>query len=121
MGGKHISGLYEVRSLNLWKCALAEVLATCLYIILACGSGLNFIDNPPSILHIAISTGFVVAVLASGFWEVSGGHFNPAVTLALTLNGTISLTRFFFYVTGQCIGSKLMFFRLAVLLFGHYS
>lgn len=102
--------IHELRPLNLWKCTFAELLTSCLYIILVCGAGLNIKDSPPSTLHIAISTGFVVAILASGFWEVSGGHFNPAVTLALTLNGTISLTRFFFYVTGQCAGGKLIFF-----------
>ena len=103
-------GLHELCSLNLWKCTFAELLASCLYIIFVCGAGLNIKDSPPSTLHIAISTGFVVTILASGFWEVSGGHFNPAVSVALTLNGTISAARLILYLTAQCVGSKYFFF-----------
>ena len=101
--------IHELRPLNLWKCTFTESLTSCLYIILVCGAGLNIKDSPPSTLHIAISTGFVVAILASGFWEVSGGHFNPAVTVVLTLNGTISAVRLIWYLTAQCVGSKYFF------------
>lgn len=99
-------GFHEVKKLNFWRAVLAEFLVSVIYIIIACGCGLSLSGSPPSHLHIALTVAFTVAVLASAFWDVSGGHFNPAVTLALLIKGDVSLTRFCFYVIAQCLGSK---------------
>ena len=114
MNFRKIIGLAELFSINTWRAVLAEILVSCLYIIIVCGAGLNIGNTNPSILHISITTGFTIAVLASGFWEVSGGHFNPVVSLALTLNGNISCTRLFLYTIAQSLGSKfdLYFFKV---------
>ena len=102
-----VVGLHELRSLNTWKGAAAESLGACFYVMLACGAGSNIADgHSPTILQKAITTGFVVTIMVSAFWEVSGGHINPAVSLASTLCGKISITRFFLYVIAQCAGSK---------------
>ncbi|XP_057289603.1 aquaporin-5-like [Hydractinia symbiolongicarpus] len=98
-------GFHEVKKLNFWRAVFAEFLVSVIYIIIACGCGLSLSGNAPSHLHIALTVAFTVAVLASAFWDVSGGHFNPVVTLALLIKGDVSLTRFCFYVFAQCLGS----------------
>ncbi|XP_072030854.1 LOW QUALITY PROTEIN: aquaporin-8-like [Amphiura filiformis] len=60
----------------------AEFIGTALYTFLACmavtGSG---------IFGIGIAHGFAMAALCTGFIEISGGQFNPAVSLASVLAG----------------------------------
>lgn len=58
---------------------------------------------------IAIGFGFGLALLA-GIWvvgHVSGAHFNPAVTLAMLLDGRISLSDAIGYWVGQFAGATV--------------
>ena len=41
----------------------------------------------PGLLGVALAHGLVLAVLVSALGPVSGGHFNPAVTLAIWIMG----------------------------------
>ena len=110
MRAKHIGnivGINEISTLNFWKAVLAEVVASAIYIIIVCGAGLHIPPfPPPSLLHMSLTVGFTVAVLASAFWNVSGGHFNPAVTFGLTISGKVSIVKCVFYVIAQCAGSE---------------
>ncbi len=58
---------------------------------------------------VAIAFGFGLALLAAlyAFGEVSGGHFNPAVSLAALLDGRINVDRFIQYVVAQSGGAVL--------------
>src|SRR5918999_5804434 len=51
-------------------------------------------DVSPSLLTIALAHGLVIAVMVSAFAHISGGHFNPAITLAffVTRRLAVSLT-----------------------------
>jgi len=99
-------GCREIITLNFWRSVLGEVIASFFYVLLSSGTGLHFLpDQTPSNLHIALTVGLTVGILASAFGEISGGHFNPAVSVALTLNGTISVLRCLFYIIAQCLGS----------------
>ncbi len=56
-----------------------------------------------------LSFGFGLALLAGlyAFGEVSGGHFNPAVSLGALLDGRLDPTRFVQYVLAQIAGALL--------------
>ena len=58
---------------------------------------------------IAIGFGFGLALLAGlyAFGEVSGGHYNPAVSLAMLLDGRMTVTDFIGYVIAQVGGAVL--------------
>lgn len=61
--------------------------------------------NPASILLIATSFGLAVMVGIICVGSNSGGHLNPAITLAFLCLGKIPLGRFLLYVIAQCLGS----------------
>jgi aquaporin Z len=56
---------------------------------------------------VVIALGFGLALLASlyAFGEVSGGHYNPAVSLGALLDGRISLVTFGLYLVAQVVGA----------------
>ena len=85
----------------------AEVLGTFTLVFGGCltiAASTNMGDG--SIPHIAIAFGFGLALLAGlfAFADVSGGHFNPAVSLAMWLSKRMSLKDMVSYWGAQAIG-----------------
>jgi MIP family channel proteins len=58
----------------------------------------------PGLLGVALAHGLALAVLVSSLGAVSGGHFNPAVTLAVWIMGKITPARAALYVVAQLVG-----------------
>jgi len=48
--------------------------------------------------------GLTIALLVASLGQISGGHFNPAVTLGVTISGAIHPLRAIFYVFFQLLG-----------------
>uniref|UniRef100_A0A5F9C0S5 Aquaporin-5 n=1 Tax=Oryctolagus cuniculus TaxID=9986 RepID=A0A5F9C0S5_RABIT len=69
------------------------------------GSALKWPSALPSILQIALAFGLAIGTLAQALGPVSGGHINPAITLALLVGNQISLLRAVFYVAAQLVGA----------------
>lgn len=63
------------------------------------------IPSVSTLLYISLSFGFSLAVCAWIFFRISGGLFNPAVTLALVLIGCLTYTRAAVVVLAQIIGA----------------
>lgn len=61
--------------------------------------------NPQVLMYIALSFAFSLAVNAWIFFRVSGGLFNPAVTLALCLVGAVPFARGGFVFIAQMLGA----------------
>ena len=57
------------------------------------------------ILGIALSIGCTVMALSFSIGHISGGHFNPAVTLGLVAGGRVSANSAPGYIIAQCIGA----------------
>ncbi|PYH85527.1 aquaporin rerated protein [Aspergillus uvarum CBS 121591] len=60
--------------------------------------------NPQSLLYISLSFGMSLLVVAWAFYRISGGLFNPAVTLGLSLAGTMPWLRCAFLLPVQILG-----------------
>ena len=58
----------------------------------------------PGLLGVALAHGLALAVLASALGAVSGGHFNPAVTLGVWIMGRITPVGAALYVVAQLVG-----------------
>jgi aquaporin Z len=57
------------------------------------------------ILGVAISIGLTVMALAFSIGHISGGHFNPAVTLGLVAGGRVKSGDAVGYILAQCLGA----------------
>jgi aquaporin Z len=54
---------------------------------------------------VALSVGFTVMALAYALGPISGGHFNPAVTLGLVAGGRFEASKSVGYIVAQCLGA----------------
>lgn len=93
---------------------IAELLGTFTLVFIGSVSILAAVAaNQPLVLVAAL--GFGLALLAGlyAFGEISGGHFNPAVSLAMLLSGRLDAGSFVRYVIAQFAGAILA--SLAVL------
>jgi aquaporin TIP len=73
------------------------------------------IDPAAALIVVALAHGIVLAVLVSALGAVSGGHFNPAVTLGVWLTGRIDWHRALAYVIAQLIGGLLAAWSLRLI------
>ena len=89
---------------------IAEAVGTFLFFFVGAGSvvlGDYLASNGatgPGLLGVALAHGLALAVLVSALGPVSGGHFNPAVTLAAWIMGKVAPVRAVGYVVAQLLG-----------------
>ena len=67
----------------------AEFLGTLILVLFGCGAAVLAADQVGQ-LGIALSFGFAIVALGYGLGPISGGHVNPAVSLAVFLAGRMS-------------------------------
>ncbi|CAH1794531.1 unnamed protein product [Owenia fusiformis] len=60
-----------------------------------------------SVVAIAFAHGLIFALLIAGFGHISGGHFNPAVTLGVLIAGEITPLLALGYLVSQCVGAVI--------------
>lgn len=102
----------EARQKKKWvliRAVAGELLCTFLFIYIVCATSANFIrlntvNNP---VVGALSTGFASVALIYSFADVSGAHFNPAVTFATIVTRKTGLTKGLMYMAAQLIGSVI--------------
>ena len=84
----------------------AEFIGT--FLMMFCGTGAMIIDETTngSITHVgvAITWGLIIMSLIYALGETSGAHFNPAVTIAFTVNKNFPLQQVLPYVGSQFLG-----------------
>jgi aquaporin Z len=67
---------------------------------------------------IALAHGLTIMVFAYAYGEISGGHFNPAVTVGVLAAGAMSIGRAIGYVVSQILGGIAGAMLLRVVLGG---
>ncbi|HAI20297.1 MAG TPA: aquaporin family protein [Clostridiales bacterium UBA8153] len=92
--------------------ALAETIGTALLLSAVVGSGIMAErlaggHEGLALLANALATAAALAALILAFGPVSGGHFNPAVTLFMALRGELAWVRALPYVLAQLTGGVL--------------
>nr|BDI24354.1 aquaporin-2 [Peronia verruculata] len=100
----------ELKSIELWRAVFAEFLAQVLFVFLGCASAvaINDANTPGSevyLIKIALAFGLAIMALIQMFGHVSGGHINPAVTIAMAVAMNISIIRALLYVIAQIVGA----------------
>ncbi len=69
----------------------------------------------PGLVGIALAHGVVLAIVVSATMNISGGHINPAVTLAMVATGRIKTGTALAYIIAQCAGATMAGFLLAYI------
>lgn len=91
---------------------LSEVLGTMILVLIGCGVA----STSDSVIVIAFAFGFGVMVPIYIFGSISGGHFNPAVSIANYFTGKLSLNNMIFYIISQTIGAFIGVIILGLIL-----
>ena len=99
----------------------AEALGTFVLVFFGCGAGiLSGLESgdPSGYVVTGLTFGLALVVMSYAFGRVSGGHFNPAVTLGATLGGRLPWRQAGIYVAAQLVGALLAGAVLFGLLHG---
>jgi aquaporin Z len=83
---------------------LAEFIGTFILVLFGCGAAVLGGDNVGQ-LGIALAFGFAIVALAYGLGSISGGHVNPAVSLAVFVAGRMSVREMALYWAAQFLGA----------------
>ncbi|MCL1841884.1 MAG: aquaporin [Propionibacteriaceae bacterium] len=91
------------------KQLVAEGLGTLGLVFGGVGAAVLATSGPSSIgwLGVALAFGLTVLVGAYAYGPISGGHFNPAVTVGLWVAGRFSGSRVLPYIAAQIVGGAL--------------
>ena len=90
------------------RALVAEFLGTFMLMSSVLGAAFYSFAAPTGaagILGVALSIGATVMALAFAVGHISGGHFNPAVTLGLIAGGRFKSSNALGYVLAQCLGA----------------
>lgn len=97
----------ELKSRHFWASALIELIATFFFIFLTTGTTITWNPmQPPSTELISLCFGLSIATLAMCSLHLSGGHINPAVSIAMMAVRKVSVIRGITYVIFQIVGGE---------------
>ncbi|MDP3742278.1 MAG: aquaporin [Candidatus Micrarchaeota archaeon] len=92
-----------IRNEKKMKELIAEFIGT--FTLVLVGAGAVVLNA--GLVGIALAHGLVVFTMATAFGNVSGGHFNPAVSIAISAIGKLSKAKLAKYVTAQLLGAAV--------------
>lgn len=96
---------------------IAELIGSFTLVFCGCGAIVTNEFSQGTVSHsgIALTFGLVVMALIYAFGEISGAHFNPAVTIAFSYAKKFPLKEVPKYIVAQCLGAVLAALMLLIL------
>src|SRR3989441_12757696 len=88
-----------------WRKGVAEFIGA--FTLIFIGGGAIISTGGTDLVVIALAHGLAIGVMASAFAHISGGHFNPAVTLGALVGRRISLRLALVYWVSQLLGATV--------------
>ncbi len=100
-----------------WRPALAELVGTFIFFFIGAGAIVtdSYTHGAVGLIGVALAHGLVLAVMVSTFGAISGGHFNPAVTVGAWVARKVDLPTVFIYIVAQLIGGSCAGFLLRAI------
>jgi aquaporin Z len=108
--------------MSLLKRSVAEGFGTFWLVFGGCGSAVLAAAFPGvgiGLVGVSLAFGLTVVTMAYAVGHISGGHFNPAVTLGLLAGGRVPARDVAPYVIAQLIGAVLAAWVLATIASGN--
>jgi len=101
-----------------YKKYLAELLGTFVLVFIGTSSAV-VAGKSIGFLGIALAFGLSVLVMVYAIGQISGCHINPAITIAMLVNGKIGSKDAAAYIVVQCIGAIIASLLLLSIMSGH--
>jgi aquaporin Z len=104
------------------KRSVAELLGTFWLVFGGCGSAVlaaKFPEVGIGLVGVSLAFGLTVVTMAYAVGHISGGHFNPAVTVGLLAGGRVKPADVLPYIIAQVIGAVLAAWLLATIASGN--
>lgn len=101
------------------RAAIAEFVGA--FALMFVGGGAIIVTGGENLLAVALAHGLILAVMVSATMHISGGQFNPAVSIALWLIKKQSSAQTGLFMTAQLVGAIAAAFALKGLLAGAYD
>jgi aquaporin Z len=83
----------------------AEFIGTFVFVFIGAGAATIASLTGTGILPVAVATGLALAIMISAMGHISGGHFNPAVTIGAWVTGKVDTLRAPLYIVAQLAGA----------------
>jgi aquaporin Z len=104
------------------KRCVAELLGTFWLVFGGCGSAVlaaKFPEVGIGLVGVSLAFGLTVVTMAYAVGHISGGHFNPAITLGIFASGRIRFPDVIPYIVAQLVGAVLAAWMLATIAAGN--
>lgn len=100
------TGKQEIRKLSFYQALGSEFIGTFLLTLIVCGLGVKLdpTSNSPRLAG-ALGGGLTLATLIWFANCISGGHFNPAITIAVVCTSNMHAIKGFAYIIFQLLGA----------------
>jgi aquaporin Z len=91
---------------DLWKAAAAEFVGPFALVLAGVGAIISTqsLADGGNLVTVALAHGLAIGLMVAALGHISGGHFNPAVSISMLATGEIGLTRAIAYVVAQVLG-----------------
>ena len=92
---------------DLGRAAVAEFLGPFTLVMAGVGAVIatQNLGDGGNLVAVGLAHGLAIALMAGALGAISGGHFNPAVTVSMLATGNIKLTRAAVYIVAQLLGA----------------
>lgn len=100
------------------KRLIAEFLGTFVLVLGGCGSAVLAADHI-GVLGVSLAFGLTVLCMIYAVGQISGAHFNPAVSLGLWMGGRFNSAQLIPYIVAQVLGATAAAGILYLILSGH--
>ena len=104
----------------MFKKCMAELIGTFWLVLVGCGTAI-FAGQHVGFLGVAIAFGLSVVTMAYALGAISGGHYNPAVSVGMGVAGRTPKKDVMYYIVSQVIGGILAALFIYVVANGNPS